>query len=292
MNPIEYIKLLRIKQWTKNLFIFLPLFFAGDFFDPEKLNKAIISFIIFSIVASAIYCINDIYDVKNDKTHPEKSKRPIANGSIKIKHAWALSSILLISSSILIFFADFGTGFSGVILFYIIQNILYTYFFKKVVILDVFVISIGFVLRLFAGSESYDVTLSPWIVIITFLLALYLSINKRRGEYVLYKNSNIESRKNITNYNYAILNAFLIISSSIVIVAYIMYTILGTSTSSFNSDLLYFTSIFVIFGIFRILYISLRDEHDTDPTSILFKDSPTLINLILWITIFYILLYL
>jgi 4-hydroxybenzoate polyprenyltransferase len=198
MHIKPFIQLIRPEQWVKNLFVFLPMFFNGQLCNTPILISCTIAFVAFSLAASSVYCFNDIFDANSDKQHPKKSKRPIASGVISPKTAYTIMSICLIMSVGILFFfeKEIRLTLLGLIGFYFVMNIAYSVRLKHFAIIDVMIISIGFVLRIFVGKVAAGVWLSEWIVIMTFLLALFLAFAKRRDDVILYQNTGISPRKN------------------------------------------------------------------------------------------------
>ncbi|MDR0427787.1 MAG: decaprenyl-phosphate phosphoribosyltransferase [Dysgonamonadaceae bacterium] len=287
----EIIKLLRIHQWVKNFFIFLPLFFDKQLGDWTRLSACLFAFLGFSLLTGAIYCLNDIIDVNDDRKHPKKRNRPIACGKISVKTAWVIIGLLLIAGFCILFFGKLPSSLILVVLFYLILNIAYCFKLKKIAIIDVFIIGIGFIIRILIGGIAGDVILSQWIVIMTFLLAIFLGFAKRLDDVRIYTDTGIVGRRNIIRYNETFLNALLIITTTITIVAYIMYTVSEEVVSRFGSDYVYITSIFVILGIFRYLQLTIVDNKSGSPTKILIKDRFIQVCILLWICSFAVIIY-
>lgn len=286
--------LLRPHQWVKNMFIFLPLFFDRHLFDSEILMPAIVAFFAFCFSASGIYCFNDIYDVEADKLHPVKCKRPIASGKISKALGYLIMTICFcISIGTLTFFFNINhfCCLIGIILFYIVMNIAYCIVLKHKPIVDVFIIALGFVLRVLVGGIASEIALSEWIVLMTFLLALFLAFAKRRDDVVIYENTGVAPRENVNRYNLAFMNQAISIVASITMVCYIMYTVSPEVTSRFNSRYIYITSIFVLAGIIRYLQVTIVDDKSGSPTKVLFKDRFIQSCIIGWILVFVVLLY-
>jgi 4-hydroxybenzoate polyprenyltransferase len=284
----NYLQLIRVEQYIKNLFVFAPLFFSGAFIDPQKIITVTFSFICFCITASGIYILNDYLDVAEDKMHPEKSKRPIATGKITAKNALVLMCcfilISLLSSYVI------SPELFKIILLYIILNILYSKWLKHIAILDLNIIAIGFVLRLYAGAIVVNVVPSIWILLITYLLALFLAIAKRRTDVVLAQNGQ-QVRKNIEGYNLVFIDITLGILSSVIIVCYIFYCIAPENQLHYKSKLLYISIILIMNGIFRYLKLSLVDQSTYSPTKIILKDTFLQITVLSWALLMGYLLY-
>jgi 4-hydroxybenzoate polyprenyltransferase len=266
--------ILRPSQWLKNLFVFLPVFFEKQLGNVELLFAAIIAFCAFSLISSAIYCFNDICDVDSDRQHPVKCKRPVASGMISISVAYLIMICCIIFSLLILFVWGGESRYYqiAIIVFYFIMNILYCIKLKFYAIIDVMIVSIGFVLRIITGGIATSIYLSEWIVIMTFLLALFLAFAKRRDDVILYNKTGVLYRKNTSRYNLEFLNQVMTIIATIAMVSYIMYTISPDVVARLGSRYIYITSIFVIAGIIRYMQLSLVDENSGSPTKIFVKD--------------------
>jgi decaprenyl-phosphate phosphoribosyltransferase len=258
---INIIKLLRPHQYIKNLFVFAPLLFSFHF-STDNISNTFIAFILFSLIASSIYVINDLMDIEEDKQHPKKKFRPLASGKVSKKTALVLIFVLSLFSLVGAFFIN--TNFFYVLCFYFILNIAYSLKLKHITIVDIFIIATGFVLRLFAGASVVENQLSMWIIIMTFLLALFLAVAKRRDD-VLLSSQGKETRKNIDGYN---------VSSDVI--------------QRLNTEYLYLTSFFVILGIMRYMQITFVEENSGSPTKIVLKDKFLQITILLWLVSFFI----
>lgn len=282
-------KLLRIKDWAKNFFLFIPLFFSGELFNLELFLKLIPGVLAFSFVASGIYIINDYRDVEDDRKHPVKSKRPIASGAISSKMA-LISCIILLFTGFLIagFIRD---KFLFILAIYFLLNLGYSFGLKNVPILDIFIVAIGFVLRVKGGSVITYIVLSEWIIIMVFLLALFMAIGKRRDDVLLKLESGNIMRKSIKGYNLDFLNILLALVCSVIVVAYFMYTMSDEVFQRLGTHRLYYTCLFVLAGIMRYLQIIYISSDSGSPTKILYKDRFIQISLVLWIASFVFLIY-
>lgn len=284
------IRLLRPQQWLKNLFVFLPIFFDRHLFDTEKLMPCIIVFVAYSLTASGIYCFNDIWDADADRQHPKKKERPIANGSIsKAIGYWLMLTCFVLSLSIMLLVDNLEV--IAILGFYIVMNIAYCTYLKQIAIVDVFVIAIGFVLRILAGGFAADTFLTHWIVLMTFLLALFLAFAKRRDDVVMYENSGIRMRKNVNRYNLSFMNEATAIIASITMMCYIMYTVSMEVIERFQSSYVYITSVFVLAGIIRYLQLTIVDVKSGSPTKVLMKDRFIQCCVIGWAFMFFLLIY-
>lgn len=279
---MQVVKLLRIHQYIKNLFIFTPLFFTFSFTLDKFINISI-AFILFSIIASSIYVFNDLMDVEEDKKHPSKRFRPLASGKVSKLTAKiliiSLSTISLITAYLL------NIQLFTILLVYFILNIAYSLKLKHITIVDIFVIATGFVLRLFAGSSMIDTPLSMWIIIMTFFLALFLALAKRRDD-VLLSIKEKGTRKNIDGYNLEFVNASIILMSGVVIVSYVLYTVSQSVMDKFHSENLYLTTFFVILGVMRYMQITFVEQNSSSPTKIVLKDKFLQVTILFWIISF------
>ena len=281
--------LLRPKQYIKNIFIFLPLFFTGQVTNIELFVKASLAFVAFSLSASAVYIFNDYEDIKDDRKHPKKKYRPLAAGKISKNTALLLMVILFIIGFALMAVISFQALL--ILSIYVILNILYSLKLKRIAVLDVTIIAIGFVSRLFVGSFAYEVQLTIWIIIMTFLLALFMALAKRRDDILIFLKSGNKMRKSIDGYNLQLVDGSMMIMSSVVIVAYLLYTTSQQIIEKFQSENLYLTTLFVIFGLMRYLQITLVEKNSGSPAEIILKDLIMQINLALWISSFVWIIY-
>ena len=289
MQPFVLIKLMRPHQYIKNLFIFLPLFFALKITHIELLSNAFIAFIAFSLTASAIYTLNDYHDIEEDRLHPKKKYRPLASGSISKSQAIIIMSLLSIAGFVLM--ASLSLQAVAILATYVLMNIAYSFYLKHVAILDVTIIAIGFVLRLFVGSAVTGIPLSMWIVLMTFLLALFMALAKRRDDMLIYLDTGKKMRKVIDGYNLPFLDTAMSIMASVVIVAYVIYTSSPEVVERMNSDYLYLTGLFVILGVMRYLQVALVLKDSGSPTKIVLKDRFMQLTLIGWVLTFTWILY-
>ncbi len=291
---MKYLKLLRIEQWVKNLFVFLPLFFSGNITHFDLLLQSIFAFIVFSLVASSIYIINDYSDIESDRKHPEKKNRPLANGTISKARAKIILVILLVLVLVAIFFAkDFllsnWLNFGSIVAFYFVMNLAYTFKLKHVAIVDVMTISIGFVLRVLAGGFATGILISQWAILLTFVLALVLAIGKRRGELINAQISG-RTRKSLDGYNVQFADIALSISCTLAIVCYLMFTLSPEVQQRFHPRVFY-TVIFVVFAFLRYLQQTLVYNKTESPTKIIYKDRSIQVTLVLWLAAFLLQIY-
>jgi len=270
----QYFKLLRIKHWIKNLFLFAGPFFGGRLFNKETVLMAFPAFIAFSLCASAAYIFNDIKDIEKDKLHSEKMKRPIASGSIRGRDALVIAFSLIIPSFILSY--QIAPAFFYYILLYLSIQIVYSLYLKHIVLLDIFCIASGFVIRVLAGGVSFNVEVSHWLLLTMFMISLMLAAGKRLGEINLLNEKAEEHRKSLIYYSTATLNEILLISASASLITYSLYTI-----EQFQS--LVYTVPIVTFGLFR--YIMLSKRGMGDPTDALTGDKWLALSVVLWLIV-------
>ena len=277
----NYIRLLRPRQWLKNVFIFAGLIFSRQFVDPASIEKSVLAFIIFSFLSSSGYIINDILDFQEDKAHPVKSKRPIAAGKVQRGSALLLAAILLGLSLAAAYLL--GNNFLYVCLVYSLLMVSYSLGIKNIVILDVLFVAVGYVLRAIAGAVVISVEISSWLLLCTLLIALFLAISKRRTEIVLLGEGATRHRKILSQYSLGLLNQMIAIVTAACIVAYCLYTLAPDTVGKFGTKNLIFTIPFVIYGIFRYLYITFQRVEADIPERVLLRDLPLQLCLLGWI---------
>ncbi len=282
-------ELLRVQQYVKNILIFAPLFFALEVGNPELLLNTVVAFVAFSLAASGVYLMNDCLDIAQDREHPSKSRRPIASGLISIRFAIALSALLLAAGGVLM--ALLSLQSAGILATYVLLNFAYSLLLKHIAILDVAIIATGFVFRLFVGAAVTEIELSMWIVVITFLLALFMALAKRRSDVLLFVNTGTKARKVIDGYNLRFLDSAMAIMASVVIVSYILYTTSAEVLERIPNNYLYLTALFVILGILRYMQIALVDEDSGSPTEVFWNDRFIQLNLLSWVLVFAWILY-
>lgn len=293
MNIRHIIKVARPTHWIKNIFVFLPIFFGGALLNTTEVVAAALTFMSFSLAASAIYCLNDIIDVDADRAHPVKCKRPIASGAITIPQAYGMMTVSLLISIVLMFLLPEGHAKSIlVIIAYFVINVAYCLRLKEYAIIDVCIIASGFVLRILAGGYATGVHLSKWIVLMTFLLTLFLAFAKRRDDVLRMNTTGRAPRKNTSRYNLTFINQAITITGSVMVVCYVMYTVSPEIIAQFATDKLYLTSILVILAILRYLQVSVVDEKSGDPVKVALSDRATQLILLAWLLSFLIIIYL
>ncbi len=275
------IGLLRIRQATKNLFIFLPLFFGLELTNGALLASAARAFFAFTLTAWAVYLFNDIQDADADRQHPLKKDRPLASGAVSPSTA----AVLLIALAVGGFGIMAATSLPAlwILLVYAGLNVAYSLGLKHVPILDVAVVALGYVFRVLVGGVVTGVPLSAWIVVMTFLLALFLALAKRRDDVVLFMKTGNQARKVIDGYNLAFLDGAMTIMAGVVIVAYLSYALDSEVADRLGTENLYLTTFFVILGILRYLQLTMVEEGSGDPTQVLFRDRFLQLTLLGWL---------
>lgn len=288
----EVWRLLRPKQWLKNVFVFVPAIFGGALFNSTALTGAVVMFVAFCLAASSVYCFNDIHDVADDRRHPVKCHRPIASGAVSVRQGYlwmATTGILALLALGLLPARMLEAG--GILLFYWLMNLAYCARLKQYAIIDVCIVAFGFVLRLLAGGVASGILLSKWIVLMTFLITLFMSFAKRRDD-VLRMNATGEApRKNTIRYNLTFINQAITIAASVTLVCYIMYTVSPEVTRRFHTDDLYLTSVFVLVGLLRYIQIAVVDKKSGDPTNVILKDRFLQLVVLAWLVTFLLMIY-
>ncbi|OPZ63773.1 MAG: Decaprenyl-phosphate phosphoribosyltransferase [Candidatus Aerophobetes bacterium ADurb.Bin490] len=270
--------LLRVKQWIKNLLLFAALLFTGNIFTLPLLLKVITAFFLFCFAASSLYIVNDLKDAKEDRLHPQKKNRPIASGAVGKEFAVTLAVFLALISLSSAYFLNFF--FFAVLLSYMVMTSLYTVYLKHLVILDVLTVAAGFVLRPVAGAVVIDAAISPWLLVCTTLLALFVILSKRKHELVTLTDAS-KHRKTLAEYSPELLDQMISIVTSSTLIAYCLYTF-SSSTGS-NHPYMMFTIPFVLYGIFRYLYLLHKKNLGGAPELIFLKDIPMIIDISLWV---------
>lgn len=259
------LKLMRIKHYIKNLFVFIPLIFSYSFVKMDLVGNSLLAFVAFSLTSSIVYILNDIVDVEKDRLHPKKKNRPIASGAVSVPKAYTLAAIL-VATVIGICLLCLNVNTFVIIVSYFVMNLAYSYRLKHVPLIDVFIIAIGFILRIYAGAFAIGVIVSEWLLLTAFSLSLFLGFGKRYGE--KKKTDGNSTRKVLNSYDVNTLRYFMIITMSLAIVFYSLYTILGNTIIQHAI----FTIPFVILGIFRYFMLLESNIEDGDPTEVILND--------------------
>ena len=283
-NQLYYISLsMRFQQWIKNLFLFAALVFSGRLFRADEVFLTVKGFLLFSLLSSGVYIFNDITDLENDRIHPLKSKRPLPSGRLDLSSAYV--------SAVVLSLIGVGGGFLlryqfGMILVaYLTINIAYSLKLKDLVILDVMAIAAGFVLRVIAGAVLIDVPTSVWLLICTVLLSLFLGFSKRRHELTLLEVQAHTHRSVLRHYSPYFLDQMIGIVTASTVMSYSLYTISEETVRKFGTTNLIYTVPFVLYGIFRYLYLVHKKEEGGNPTKIALTDAPLLINILCWVLV-------
>jgi 4-hydroxybenzoate polyprenyltransferase len=280
---------LRPYQWTKNLVIFAPLIFAKELTNPQLLLLSVLAFFNFCFLSSGVYLINDVLDYEKDRHHPEKKNRPVAAGKVSVPTAISMGIFLYVASLVAAYFL--GKEFLQVAILYTFVSLGYNFYFKKIAILDVMAISIGFVLRAIAGSVVIHVESSFWLLLCTFLLALFLALSKRRHELVFLSESAVKHRTNLAEYSPYLLDQMIGVVTASCVLAYTLYTVSDETVAKFHTNRLSLTIPFVYFGIFRYLYLIHQKNEGGKPSRHLYSDRPLLVSIILWIVACVVIIY-
>jgi len=288
-NLSYFIQLLRVKQWVKNVFILFPLIFSGKLNDFSRLSDCVITFLGFCLMASGTYILNDFLDSKRDRLHPKKSKRPLAEGKFNAPSVILLMFILMALGLWLCLLADAVILYIAVI--YILLHVVYNYGTKTIVILDVIFVAVGFQIRIWAGSFAADVLPSVWLQMCVFLLALFLGFTKRRYEISTLRDKAAEHRSVLAHYTSYLLDQIIIICSTLTVVFYGLYAISSDIVERIGNHNMVYSLVFVIYGIFRYLYLVHVKKLGDDPGDVIFSDIPTMINMALWIFYIIVVLY-
>ena len=288
----DYIKLLRPRDWAKNLFLLVPSFFAGQFFVSDHLLQLFEGIVAFCFFSSGIYIINDYRDVEDDRKHPVKKSRPLAAGIVKKSIVVLICIFSLTFGSLMGWLADPDGLFLLILAIYFIISLSYSLGLKNIAILDIMILATGFVLRVRGGAVISRVETSEWLIIMNFLLALFMSISKRRNDLMLKNITDRNMSKSVSGYNLDFLNTLLGLSSAIIIVAYINYTVSPLTIQRLGTRHLYYSGLFVIAGLMRYLQITFVLKKSGSPTEILFRDIFMQVILVLWILSVYVILYL
>ena len=272
---------MRPAHWVKNLIVFAALIFAELYLVPAKIWLAFVAFVAFCLGSSAVYLANDIFDRKSDQNHPVKSTRPVASGRLSVSAAVTASLLLSLAAIIIAGFTNRLTLLA--VIAYMALNLAYSAYLKHVVIIDVMSIAAGFVLRAVAGGFAIDVPVSAWLLVCTTLLALFLGFGKRRHELALLSEGATEHRRALENYSTPFLDQMISVVTASTVVAYAFYTLSPEVAQHFGTGWLSLTIPFVLYGIFRYLFLIFHKEMGGNPTRLLLTDPPLLLCILLWL---------
>ncbi|NQY05014.1 MAG: UbiA prenyltransferase family protein [Flavobacteriaceae bacterium] len=286
---MTFLRLIRIDNWVKNFFIFLPLFFSSEILIPEKFLNTLLVVFGFSLVTSFVYIINDIFDVEFDRIHPNKKERPIASGKVSIKSAILIGVVLVTIGLSIIYFISFEAF--TLTLMYLILNILYSIKLKHIPIVDFVIISIGFVIRIMIGGEVNEVPLSQWIIVMVLLLSIFIAVSKRRDDVYQYENYDKVNRKVVKKYTVHFMDKIINIVSSALIVSYLLFITSEEVALRYDSNYLLITFMLVLIGVFRYNQITYVYNKSGSPIKLLFSDRFLQVCLILWFGVFFLAIY-
>jgi 4-hydroxybenzoate polyprenyltransferase len=277
----DILKSLRPQQWIKNFFIFAPLLFSRNFLDKALLLQTALAFVSFALISGAHYIFNDLRDVEEDRLHPLKSKRPLASG--RLSKGPAVAALAASGAAGFGLAAAINPPFLFVTAAYFLLQTVYSLWLKHVVILDIFIVAAGFVIRVVAGGLAIRVEISSWLLICTMLLSLFLAMGKRRHELVLLDEEAASHRPILKEYNTYLLDQMISVVTASTLLAYCLYTISEETVAKFGTRNLLFTVPFVLYGIFRYLYLIHQRAGGGTPESLIIKDTPLLIDIFLWV---------
>jgi len=293
MNNFKpYIKLLRPSQWIKNGFVLMPLVFSGDLFVLDSVVKAVGMFLAFCAAASGTYIVNDYIDVEQDRIHPKKKDRPLASGAIPPRNAIAVAVLLIIGLFIILFFFRTPLLAISTVAAYLVLQLAYSTYLKHIVIIDVLALSTGFLFRVAGGAAVIDVSVSSWLILCTFSVAIFLALGKRRHEVLFLPDEAINHRPVLQNYSVLFLDQLLQVVTTSTLIFYCLYCVRSTPDMGTSPERLMLTIPFVAYGIFRYMYIIYHKEDGGSPTSLLLTDAPLLACTILWLMAFVAIIYL
>ena len=290
------LQILRPYQWVKNFFVFMPLFFGHQLMNVPLLINTIAAFFAFSFVASSIYCFNDIIDVEDDRRHVEKCHRPIASGKISVAMGYALMFVMLALSIALSFalpndVVSTTLPLPYIIIIYWLMEMAYCIRLKRIAIIDLCILSMGFLLRIAAGGAATGILLSHWLIMMTFLLTLFLGFAKRRDDVLKFQKTKIPPRHNTKRYNLTFVNEAITVTGCVMLVCYIMYTVSPETIANFDNRHIYLTTIFVLLGVLRYMQLAVVDEKSGDPTKVLLRDPFTQVIVLCWAVAFLFIIY-
>ena len=278
---LNYLKLVRVPQWVKNFFVFVPLLFSQHLFDEDYFTTTLFAFIVFCLASSLIYVVNDIIDIEADKAHPTKKNRPLPSGAISSKSALVVTVVLV--AVIVTLLPQFNEEFHYFVIAFVLLNILYSFWFKHIVILDVFSIAAGFSIRVLAGAVVISVPISSWLILTTMFISLFLGVMKRHSELILVaENENAPSRKVLSQYSLNFADQMATVAAAGVIICYALYTVSERTVSAFGTENLIYTTPFVVYGIFRFMYLEYISNKGDNTTKIVFSDLQIILTVLIY----------
>ncbi|WP_304287250.1 UbiA prenyltransferase family protein [Porphyromonas uenonis] len=294
MNVATLPRLLRYDQWIKNLFVLAPAFFGGVLLDSSLWRALVVAFFAFSLLSSSIYIVNDIVDQARDRLHPKKCLRPIASGAVSLPVAWIIAALLLmiaVALPLVLLPRALWCQTLGIMGSYWLLNVCYSYLLKRIAVVDVVSISVGFVLRVLLGGVVAGVVVSEWLLVMTLLLSLFLALAKRRDDYLLYERSGVAMRQAIKGYNRSFLDHTLTMIVGVLLICYLLYTLSAEVHKEPGGDYLYLTALPVLVGLLRYLQITLVEERSGSPTQVVYRDAIIGICVVVWGVLFGLLRY-
>jgi 4-hydroxybenzoate polyprenyltransferase len=274
------VKSLRPTQWAKNLFVLAPAVFSSLLLNPDILVRAVLALVAFCFASSSVYLVNDLRDREEDRKHPLKKLRPLAAGTLKV--STAVAAVVVLAGAAAAISVRLGSSFAAILGGYLLLNVLYTFWLKHMVILDVMSISLGFVLRVEAGAVASRVEVSRWLLLCTIFLALFLAFSKRRHEITLLAGAAAGQRRVLDQYSPAFLDQMINVVTASSVVSYALYSVAPETVQKYNTRDLVYTIPMVLYGIFRYLYLMYQQPGARNPTEAILRDPPFLINMALW----------
>jgi 4-hydroxybenzoate polyprenyltransferase len=279
-NPGELLRLMRPHQWLKNAFVLIGPFFAHAWHDNSLVTAVLLSVVAFCLISSAVYVVNDLTDISADQRHPTKRRRPLASGTVSVPVAIVLAVVLFISAMLAAWLASPTVAL--IVTLYLLLNIAYSWRLKRVVILDVFIIAAGFMLRILAGTTGVGIEPSSWLLLTGLMVTLFLGFSKRRSELAVMEHSGESSRAVLENYSLPMLDLMIGVCSAGVVMAYSLYTMSAETIAVHHTDKLVYTVPFVLYGLFRYLYRTVADDLGEDPARDLLRDPHLLLTVVGW----------
>jgi 4-hydroxybenzoate polyprenyltransferase len=287
---IQVIKLIRIPQWIKNLFVFVPLVFSLNLFKGNYLLTSLLGFAAFCLTSSIVYIINDIADAEADRAHPKKKNRPIASGKISPRQGLFIALFFAIAAAVVCLFADIN--FVLLLILFFLINVLYSIKLKHIVLLDIFSIAAGFLIRVLAGAIIIHVAISSWLILTTMFISLFLAVMKRHSELeVVADGSSPETRKVLAFYSLNFADQVATVAAAGVIICYALYTVAERTITVFGTENLIYTTPFVVFGIFRYMFLVYMNKQGENTTQLLISDIQMIVTVVLYALVTLLIIY-
>ncbi len=283
------VRSMRPKQWVKNVLVFAGVIFSYNLLDLTSVLRSGVAFVVFCLLSGAVYIINDVIDRENDRRHPRKKNRPIASGQIGPRPAVAAAVVIAgiaLAGAVLL-----GWQFALVGACYFAMQLAYSLKLKQVVVLDVMIVAAGFALRAIAGTVVVNVAISSWLFVCTILLALFIAVAKRRHELMFLEGGGISHRSVLGKYSERLLDQMIAVATSATVITYCLYTIAPETVAKFGSSNLIFTFPFVLYGVYRYLYLVYRRDMGGAPEKVLLTDPPLIVDILLYIASVVVILY-